>query len=466
MPRAISPVRVVWAKAILGLAAVGLLVGLGIPFVTRARRNEMEVYVTGAERLAAGEKVHRLPSEGKPNERAFTYPVLFALPFVPTLHWNKTVQGLTWYAANLACLAGIFWVLSCRLRAMLGPSTDRRRWHLLLGCLALLSARHVLAPLENQSHDLFVFLACALAIEMACRSRDALAGSWAGLGAALKCTPLLFAPVFLWQRRWAALAAILIAAGGLTFLPDLLYPANDGRLWIAQWSDTFLRKVQLGASAEAEGGRGGPDAEWYRAWDPWSPWNQSIPGTFHRLFTHVPPEDFRSDKFDIHLVHLDRRVLKLATMAAQLLVAAWLFWICRPRWIRQASEQERATLLFGQGSAVLLAMVLLSPTSIKTHFAVLLFPMAFCLADWLARRDGFVGAVLLVQLLLGTLTAKGLVGFWAGDYIVAYGSVTWCAVALLAATGWIVLRRSQAGLIQAATGPQAEAASRAWRQAG
>ena len=96
------------------------------------------------------------------------------------------------------------------------------------------------------------------------------------------------------------------------------------------------------------------------------------------------------------------------------------------------------------GWQLVTAMVLLSPTSIKTHFCVLLLPAAFCAADFLyRRRDPVVGAALALTFVLGTLTVKGLVGREAGDWIMTYGSVTGCAVVLFVATGRVLLQRSR-----------------------
>lgn len=436
------PILLPWQKILLSVIVVTLIVLLGIPFVTRARENEMEVYLIGTRRYVAGEKVHRYPSEmDSRTERAFTYPVLFAVPFVPILDWPKAAQGIAWYGMNLAALGVIFWVLIRRVGPMIPAEAPPRLVRIFGIMLAVIAARHMLSPLENQSHDLLVFAACALGIEMLCRNREWAAGVWVGLGAALKCTPLLYAPIWVWQRRWSAVASMLVAGGAFTFLPDALYRANDGRPWIQTWYEVFIRKIEIGESAQSDASQ---------AWDAWTLWNQSIPGTFHRLFTHVPRSAYIDDdgkvihtaKFDMHLVHLDRRVLKYLIMAGQLAVLGWLGWVCRRKWTDQADVAEAPTILFGQMSAVLLGMVLLSPTSIKTHFAVMLFPMAFCLADYVWRkRDRFVGAVLLMQILLGTLTAKGIIGTKRGDLVLSYGTVTWCALGLLFATGRIILQR-------------------------
>jgi hypothetical protein len=80
-------------------------------------------------------------------------------------------------------------------------------------------------------------------------------------------------------------------------------------------------------------------------------------------------------------------------------------------------------------------MVLLSPMSSKSHFAVLLVPLAAALVVWLrVRRDLLLTVLLVGVFVLGTLLTKGLLGSKLGNVTLAYGSVTWTAfLALLAA---------------------------------
>jgi hypothetical protein len=73
----------------------------------------------------------------------------------------------------------------------------------------------------------------------------------------------------------------------------------------------------------------------------------------------------------------------------------------------------------------------------------MLVPITFCLADFLyRRRDPIVGAALAVVFVLGTLAAKALMPRGAADWLLAAGSLTWCAVALYLATGRILLQRA------------------------
>lgn len=415
---------------ILGLGIAAFLVGCAF-FLLLRKDSELPVYMAAAQRMALGEPIYL------DEPRAFTYPPLFALPFVPMLLVPEAAQPPLWYLVNFAALA----VLVARLHRLVKPVLAAfpalrapSVWIFWL-LVALLSGRHIVTILERRSHDLLVFLCAFLAVDALCSGRSKASGMLAGLGAALKATPLLFAPVFLWQRRFMAFACLILALVAGLLLPDLLCPAQDGSLWIASWHRTFLSSIQPGESANSS------------AWMPWWELNQSMAGTVHRWFARPTPRN--GELPDISLVLLDRNGLKILTLACQLAVAAWLFWLTRPRVTRRLSGGELRFAQFGQGAMMLTAMVLLSPTSIKTHFCVLLAPIVFCLADFLyRRRDPFVGLALVVTLVLGALTARELCPRKLADWTLVAGSITWSALALYAATGRIILQRVRIALAE------------------
>jgi hypothetical protein len=389
------------------------------------KESELPVYVLAAERIVRGEPIYQ------DEARAFTYPPLFALPCVPLVWLPEAARRPVWYSINFAALLVIGLLLRRRLQSVWAEGTIGRGpapW-VFWGLVVVMVGRHIVTVLERGSHDLLVFLCTFLAIDALCIGRSKTAGLWAGLGAALKATPLLFAPVLLWQRRFVAVTCLALALLTGLFLPDLLCPAKDGTFWTVGWHRTFLTAIKPGESAASS------------AWNPWWSLNQSLAGTIHRLFTHPGPDNH--DEFDVILFDLGPAGLRVVTLAGQLAVAAWLFWVTRPKLSRHQPAGEQAIARLGEGAAVLTAMVLLSPTSIKNHFCVMLVPITFCLADFLyRRRDPIVGAALAVVFVLGTLTVKAIIPRGAADWLLAAGSQTWCAVALYLATGRILLQRA------------------------
>jgi hypothetical protein len=403
-------------------------------FLSVARKDwtELPLYMQAAERLQRGEAIYRH------DERPWTYPALFALPFVPLLSLPPAVRAPLWHGVNVAAVLLLIWLVERRVLTLFTSRiAPLRRPSMLLfaGLLLALAGRHMLSPLENQSHDLLVFLCVVLAGTAWSKDRDLSAGWWAGLGAALKATPLLFLAIFLWQRRWRAAAVMVIVVPTLSLLPDLLYPAADGVSWTAAWHREFLGNIQPGQTADSP-----------RAWDPWCQLNQSLAGTLRRLMVPLPSgRDPILNQVDVSVVSAGPMTVRLVTLAAQGAVFIALLWMTRRRALEGMSPARAAWCRFGQLAALVTAMVLLSPTSIKTHFCVLLLPAAFLLGEFLyQRRDPFIGVVLVAMFLFSTLTVKGLIGADLGNPIMAAGSVTWCSLGLFLATGLALSRRSQA----------------------
>jgi hypothetical protein len=406
---------------LIAIAAVAVGVGM-VVFVRKGttKGSELPVYTTGAARMLDGEEIYR-PSDEKP----FTYPPFFAVPFMPLAGCpaeppRPAAYIAAWYLVNVAALA---WIAAIVQRRLFAAAIRGRAPPVALfwSITAVLAARHVSAVFENQSHDLLVFLLVALGADAFCRLREARAGAWLGIAAACKATPLLFGWPWLLQRRALALGGLAAGAAAATLLPDVLFPRADGQLWVAAWYHAFLSSVRLGATASAAG-----------AWNAHSFLNQSLSGTLHRLLT--PVESGGPFVLEVALVHLGGGARTAVTALASLAVLAVIGLCCRPSLGRGLSGEQLARRRFGEASAVLCGMVLLSPMSSKSHFCVLLFPIAHCVDRYLRARDRLTGAALVLLLLLGPCTMKGLVSRDVGNWFLAYGAVTWCAALALVAT--------------------------------
>jgi hypothetical protein len=360
--------------------------------------SELPVYLTAAERMQAGAPIYRT-DDFKP----FTYPPFFALPFVPLAALPEAWQRGAWYGVNVALVALAIFVI----HRVLQPPRPFWFWAI----VGLLSFRHVGAVLENQSHDLVVGAAVTLAAVMPRASP-----AWSGLAAAMKATPLLFGLLFVVRRRLAAAALLVLVATGATLLPDVVAPQADGRSWVGSWYETFLSPLRPGATADAPG-----------AWNPSTSLNQSLSGTLHRWTS--PPRQagpFIDDVAWLALGDGGRRALTLVASGGVLLLLALACW---PRPTAEPRLQH-----FAAAAAIACGMALLSPMSSKSHFCVLLLPIAFCVRDFLGRRDPVVGTALVLLVLLGPLTSKGIVGKGLGNALLAAGSVTACALIALLAT--------------------------------
>lgn len=413
--------RTAWWGTLL-LALICSLAGLGR--VLRGSPGEYRVYTQAAVRMLHGEDLYSGGVGGR-----FTYPPLAALGAYPLAEVPVRWQGAVWYAVNVGLLVLVLvWLRECLAPRV--PRVSRTGllpralwWSLVL----VLVGRHVSAPFENQSHDLVVLVCVMGAIVSSCRGQEVRSGAWAGVGAAFKATPLLFAPVFLWQRRWGAAAALIVAAACGGLLPDLVAPSAEGDSWLRDWYQDVVSGVRPGEAAEG-------------IWTPWNALNQSLPGTLYRL-TSEPQLAVDERNGDVSLWHAAPVGRRWLTWGAELLVLLVLLRAQRTRGAVDPVQPELAWRRFGEGGAVACGMLLLSPMSSKAHFALLLLPVTFCLAEcWHRRAERLVVGYLVAVLVCGSLTVKGVWGTEWGNVWLAVGSVCWCAVACLLATTRVLER--------------------------
>lgn len=390
---------------------------------------ELNVYVTGGQRMAAGEEIYRRGLDGKP----FTYPPFAAVPFVPFAKLPATWHASAWFIVNfLILVAMIRWLH----RYARGDETGRsppKLW-LFWVLTAVFGGRHVVSVFTNQSHDLTIAGLIMLTAVSWCgpkRISGMWAGMWAGLGAATKATPLIFLGLFGLRLHWLGLLAIVGVTVGATLLPDYLFPRADGLAWWRSWYDINLAGLKLGGTAEAAG-----------AWNSHSVLNQGLSGATRRLFTavEVPDGNFVvGDKGHVLLFEMSATMTKVVTLLLSGVVLG-LISMCvvyAKRAVRAAGDGMAAaqrTLGLGEVGAFACGMVLLSPQSSKSHFCVWLFPVAF-VVNYLTRhrRDAIAIMLFAVALVLGMLS-KGMLGRSMANVVLAYGSVAWSTFFLLLAT--------------------------------
>ncbi|MEZ5987736.1 MAG: glycosyltransferase family 87 protein [Planctomycetota bacterium] len=424
------------ARLLVAAAALAVVAVLVVQ-AYRKDTSELPVYTLAGDRMAQGQEIYR-PDEPKP----FTYPPFFALPFVPFRWLPEAVHRGVFVVVNVAALALVFRLL-WRLLAPIVGARDRRAqvayWVLVL----LLSSRHLTSVLENQSHDLLVLLPLLAGVVAWARGRCVGTGAGVGLAVAAKATPLVFVPVLAWQRHYKAAAVAVAALVVATLLPDWLCPRADGGSWVGAWADTFLEGLTPGEAATAEG-----------AWSSWNKLNQSLSGTLYRLSFFEGPA--REHYWDVRVWAPSVGLYKVVLYGLQLALIGATAFLCLPRFLADVGPGERGFRVLGQAGLLVCCMVLLSPMSSKSHFCVLLLPIAFAGADFVfRRRDPALLVLFLVLLALGPLSSKGVLRPFfgkdlgvgptsAGDLFLARGSVTGCALAAWLAAGHALFHRARA----------------------
>lgn len=415
-----------WVLPVLVLVA---LIGLAVTYLRAP--DELPVYTKAAERMVSGQEIYR-PDEPKP----FTYPPFFALPFIPLTWLPMSLDKGIFFLLNMGMLLAILVLLRRILAPWLdsdppGPADEglvrRHRKEILFWFLCfLLAARHVGAVFENQSHDLIVFFFVMLGTYAYGQRRQGLAGTGIGLATACKATPVLFLPVYVWQGRLRAAAIGIAVLAAALLLPDLLFPRTGGGLWVQAWFDSFISKVQPGEAANAKG-----------AWSSWNFLNQSLTGTLYRLST--PLTESTPTAFDVSVWNPSRQTLKYTGYALQLGLVAITAFSCLPRFSRDLDDKRYALRKLGEAGLLVCCMLLLSPMSSKSHFGVLLIPIAYCLLDLIYRkRDLIVATLMALIFITGTVTTKGLLGVDLGNEFLARGTVTFATLCAFFATAHIL----------------------------
>ncbi|HEX6809984.1 MAG TPA: glycosyltransferase family 87 protein [Planctomycetota bacterium] len=405
---------------------LAILVGGGYYFTRRAKASDRElpVYVTGAARMAAREEIYRRGTDAKP----FTYPPFAAVPFLPMCLISPQWQPAAWFAVNFLILwLLVRWLHGIGRRELPGTGPPRIVWFWIL--TVLVGGRHVLSVLTNQSHDLLIAGLVAMTASAWCKGSRG-AGVWAGVGGAVKATPLLFVGLFLLRKKVAAAVFVVLTFLGLSLLPDWWFPRADGGFWLKAWYDVNLRGLDVGGTASAPG-----------AWNSHSVLNQSLTGTLTRLFVPVATPDTSfviGDTGAVLLFELPSVVFRVVSLLAQLGVLALIVLGIRAaaRVVRGAADAAAALQLVGLGevAAIACGMVLLSPQSSKSHFCVWVFPAAFVVDRLLRTKRDTLAIVLLVLAAVTGFCSKELLGTGLGNSLLGYGNVTWCTLLLLLAT--------------------------------
>lgn len=426
-------------------AAVIFFAVLAWPFLRKAERGEWHnCFVRAAHRLQAGERIHHAR---EPN--AYAYPPAMAMFAAPLANLPFRASLVAWYLVNVAATS-VAVVCAWRLigGGRLTALGGRAAAALALGLL--LASRFLIAPLENQQFDAVIAAALLAGCWALARGRTTWAAVLLGLAAAMKCTPLLFAPYLMWRGHFKAAGLLVFVAVAVNRLPDWLWPQIAGGSYLGDWVGTFLLKV----------GRTAPGV-----WDSDLVLNQSLSGLINRFFQAGLP----LSTADLPTAHAAlaassvrwMRLLVYGASLALVIVTAWRFGkmfrpatVCREGFGLQSTGFvcDWPELRTGvEASAIVGLMLLLSPMSSKAHYVVLLLP---CMVLARAIVQGRLDARwwLPPLLIFGPLTSKGMTGKPLGDVLLAWGFPTWFAIVLLGAM-WMLLRQIAAAERTAVVGP-------------
>ena len=376
------------SRAVLGLLLIAAIVGLGVPFVTRERSEWDAVFVRTAEHLLAGRDIYAQPD-------GYTYPPFQAFLAVPFALMPTTANRIAFYALNLACL---YWLFRSATK-LAGRFTT-------IGAAAgAMFAFHCYA---HQQTDIISAALVLGGCSYFARGKTIAAATLFGLGAAMKCTPLLFAPYLLIKGKPVAALWLILIAVGANLLPDAIHRPAEGT-WVSKWYEMYLAPM---TRPEYSPG----------VWASDIIYNQSLVGAMKR---------WTSTTWSVVQNKVEVRAI-LASMPPsemkRLLVGcfAGLGTLALAAIIRGRNSERGIAWECGM---VVSAMLLMSPMSSMPHFATLLLPGLLFAQMVKERRTKSMFVFGTILLLAASATNKDLIG--SKNYMIGlwYGSAMWCAVA-------------------------------------
>lgn len=378
--------------------------------------NDFSVYYTAARAVLDG--IDPYSVEG-PNGRPFRYPPGFAVLLAPLAVLPFPVAAVLWTALGFAAVLASLWLCLDLLGLSRGPAA----W--MVGGLALLcSGRMLDSELGNGQANHWVLLGLAACAWLCARGRSALGGVALSLAIVAKVTPLLLAVYLVGKREWRALAGVLaglLVAGAL--LPALALGPRGALDANLAWANATLGPVIRSPARSTTPRRDHPGRVH----------GISLRALAHRHLTwsqaashHDTPVFVNSFAWSSRTAERVYRAVALLALAAAALALGARPARDGPRWLLEVS-------------IVAATMVLIAPLSRKAHFAVLLLPFVYAVAQ--AAKPGRHAALAWVvpPALAFIATSPGVMGKQGAAVALAWGAYTTAALWLWAGAlhaGW------------------------------
>lgn len=339
-----------------------------------------------------------------------------------TAHYNAP-SALTpaWVASlwrsliALTCLGfTVHWLarMTTSTKSSIAPSSPSKAF--VPAALALLLASHYLVRDLDDAGPHTVLLAILVGgAYCVWQSRERLAACWFGLAIALKMTPGLLLPFFLWKRQFRLAAYSGVAAAAWIALPALFM--GPQAWWTAQsaWGEVALRAMS---------GRSDFNEERVQ--------NQSLKPAVERLLVAYPPGDPRKldHPLDVPLLNLEPATARKITSGVLLALLAACAWYARKPY---ASPRDPARLT--EFAGLMLLMTLYSPVTWVQHLAWVL-PSAWLIVHEYRnheRRDPLLRVALGLYVLMSLGLNRELVGRENYYLLLSWHMHTVCQLLLL-----------------------------------
>ncbi|MFA6267724.1 MAG: glycosyltransferase family 87 protein [Pseudolabrys sp.] len=353
----------------------------------------MFLYPQAAQCMLDGQPIHTCAG-------AFTYPPTFAFVMTPFALLPMGLRLVVWYVITVAAAVGAYRLCE-RVAAKLFVAPYGEVELLWVRIVSLiLSVKFVLAVLENQAYDMLSFIFIMLGLAGLSSGRSIGGGAALGFAAAIKATPLIFLPYLIVKKRFAAAAAMAVSLAVFCAAPDIFFtPQGASEGYFMAWVH-HIGGASLIDATQAQ----------FNFWSGANWLNHSLRGAVSLRIDEVAHPA-------LHKTVLYGLDLAFIAFAGALIML----------------RKERRDMLAIDGSILVIATLMLSPMTSRSHYAVMILPYVtltmVVLRDTATRWIGI--AVLAVSFFFLTATSNDAVGQDVTNYAYAHSFLVIGALTLL-----------------------------------
>ena len=400
-----------WVQRLILTAAFATVIihGSVTAFVRHQPFRDFDVQREVGRRFLTGEYLYA-------QDFCYPYMPIAAMYFSPLALFERETGLALRYTVAAACL---WWTLSLLYRMVRERAEASRSQPLLLSVFTVLLAfQFLLQDLDDGGPNLILLAIIVTGIYSVWRGREGLGGAWFGLATALKVTPALFLPFFLWKRRWRLAGLTAVATLCWMLLPMVWMGSenwwNHQREWIQVSAGSFIgHKTEATIRNEERGN------------------NQALRQALMRYLVTFP-EDLmvrRGYPGYVPLLDLPPATAGTVFVIATTALLAILAWRSRrpyaasngPAWLRECS-------------AVMILALLLCPVTWNQHLVWLVPALYVVVLD--ARSEGGLGMLRTIALgiyaLLVVILTHDVLGKQRFDVLMNYHPFTIAMLLLLA----------------------------------
>jgi len=345
----------------------------------------------------------------------FNYMPISALFYAPLAMVPPPLASLGRTGLAMVCLVYVMRTLGAMVRgqARAGPWPGVA----VAACAVLLCGQYVLRDLDDGGPHL-IYLAMILgAMQAVRRGREGRAALGFGLAIALKMTPGLFLPFFVWKRRWRLAVYTSLATAAWIALPSVWMGPGSWWRHQDQWNrlalDVFASRMDQA-----------------REFNEVRVQNQALKPAVTRLLVAYPAGHPLkvNHPLDFPVLHLDEPSARRVATLVCLGLLGGVAWWSRRRW--SEPDDPRFPL---EMAAVLVLMPLLSPVTWLQHLSFLLPATYLLAAEHLAFRRWSrpVAAMVAIYALITVVCNRGFVGRDVSLLLFSWHAHTWAILALL-----------------------------------